>query len=194
MGRELEWKFSADRAILDAAEREHPGGWRQIVMETRYLDTPRGDFAARRWTFRQRMENGRSVYCLKTPGSGEARGEWEWQGDDAAAAVEQLTAAGAPAELRQLTDGRDLREICGASFIRRCLTVALGKAQAEVALDDGVLRGGGKEVPLCEIEVEHKEGDEETTRRFAGTVASTYDLTALTESKFARANALAKTV
>ena len=70
MGQELEWKFSADRAILDAAEREHPGGWRQIVMETRYLDTPRGDFAARRWTFRKRMENGHSVFCLMSTGSG----------------------------------------------------------------------------------------------------------------------------
>lgn len=147
----MEWKFSADRAILDAAEREHPGGWRQIVMETRYLDTPRGDFAARRWTFRQRMENGRSVYCLKTPGSGDARGEWEWQGDDAAAAVEQLTAAGAPAELRQLTDGRDLREICGASFTRRCLTVALGKAQAEVALDDGSCGAAERKCPCVRL-------------------------------------------
>ena len=57
-----------------------------------------------------------------------------------------------------------------------------------------LLRGGGKEAPLCEIEVEHKEGDEETTRRFADTVASTYGLTALTASKFARANALAKSL
>lgn len=192
MGRELEWKYAADGETLDAMEREHPGGWRKIVMETRYLDTDRGDFAARRWTFRRRMENGRAVYCLKTPGADGARGEWEWQGQDAADAVEQLVADGAPEELKRLTDGHDLREICGAAFTRRCLMVALGKAQVEVALDNGVLRGGGLEVPLSEIEVEHKEGDEAVSRRFAETVAETYGLPELTESKFVRARALAE--
>lgn len=192
MGRELEWKYAADGATLDAMEREHPGGWREIAMETRYLDTARGDFAARRWTFRQRMENGKTVYCLKTPGTDGARGEWEWQGEDSAAAVEQLVAEGAPAELQQLTDGRNLREICGAAFTRRCLMVALGKAQVEVALDSGVLRGGGLEVPLSEIEVEHKEGDEAVSRHFAQWVAETYQLPELTESKFVRAKALTR--
>ena len=52
--------------------------------------------------------------------------------------------------------------------------------------------GGGKEIPLCEVEVELKEGTVEMTRSYALMLAAIYGLTPEKGSKFRRALALAK--
>ena len=60
----------------------------------------------------------------------------------------------------------------------------------ELALDQGILLGGGKEVPLCELEVEHKEGNRASMEAFAAELAGIYNLQPERKSKFARALAL----
>jgi hypothetical protein len=62
----------------------------------------------------------------------------------------------------------------------------------ELALDRGVLLGGGREVPLCEVEVELKAGSEEDALLFAQRLAVKYGLTQENRSKFRRALELAK--
>ena len=62
----------------------------------------------------------------------------------------------------------------------------------EIALDEGVLLGGGKELPLCELEVELKEGSREAMDAFAAQIAEIYGLQPERKSKFARAIALYK--
>ena len=54
-----------------------------------------------------------------------------------------------------------------------------------------MLLGGGRELPLCEIEVELKEGSEEAAAAFAMALAQEYGLRPETRSKIARALALA---
>ena len=80
-----------------------------------------------------------------------------------------------------------LQEICGASFHRTAVTVQLDGAVAEVALDRGVLLGGGKELPLYEIEVELKSGDRAAVIAFAQELAARFDLEPESQSKFRRA-------
>ena len=62
----------------------------------------------------------------------------------------------------------------------------------EIALDEGVLTGGGKELPLCELEAELKEGSREAMDAFAEELAQIYGMQAESKSKFARAIALYK--
>ena len=62
----------------------------------------------------------------------------------------------------------------------------------ELALDQGCLMGGGKEIPLCEVEVELKSGDEAGAVAFARQLARDYGLQPEENSKFRRALALAK--
>jgi len=62
----------------------------------------------------------------------------------------------------------------------------------ELALDEGILMGGGKEIPLCEVEVELKSGDIRFCDLFAKTLAARFGLTPETKSKFRRALALYK--
>lgn len=193
MGKELEWKYAAGGAALSALEAEPGGPWRSISMETRYFDTADGALSARRWTLRLRRENAASVACLKTPLPDGARGEWEVPCEAVEAMVERLIGAGAPAELRQLTAGQAIREVCGAKFTRLARDAETGGSRVEIALDRGVLRGGGREIPLSEAEVEHKDGDPAASAAFAAELAARHGLKPEEKSKFVRALELAQT-
>ena len=57
----------------------------------------------------------------------------------------------------------------------------------EVALDRGILTGGGREIPLCEAEVELKSGFDADADRYAADLAQTYGLIPESKSKFRRA-------
>ena len=60
----------------------------------------------------------------------------------------------------------------------------------ELALDQGVLIGGSSKLPLCEIEVELKEGNQADCLAFAEALARRYRLTPEPIGKFGRAIAL----
>ena len=189
MGSEYELKYRADQESLRSIFTTFPARWQTISMETTYYDTPSHSLSRRRWTLRRRMENDRSVCTLKTPGTGMERGEWEVNADSIENAVSELCKLGAPQELSDLCK-EGLVVSCGARFTRRAGTFTLRDSVMELALDEGVLLGGGREIPLCELEVEHKEGSREEMERFAAELASLYNLQPEEKSKFARALAL----
>ncbi len=192
MTMELEWKFAADAETLARVKKEIAVEWRAIEMESLYYDTPARTLAARRWTLRLRRENGEPVVTLKTPGEGRARGEWEVRGGDVAAAAGALLEKGAPPELEALA-GEALEVVCGARFTRNAALLELDGATVELALDEGVLLGGGKSLPFRELEVERKAGGAEEAEAYAGNLASRYGLREEPLSKFQRAFALART-
>ena len=190
MGREFELKFAAtkeDHAAL-RARFEHLS---PITMETTYYDTPNGDIRSLRWTLRHRRENGISVCALKTPGEGFGHGEWEVYCSRIEEAVEPLLAKGAPQQLAAFA-AVGLCPTCGARFTRLAGLVDAPDCTVELALDEGFLLGGGKEMPLCEIEVELKEGSEDAAAAFAMELAQELGLRPETRSKIARAMKLAE--
>ena len=189
MGKEFELKYAATQAQLNALEARFPH-LAPIEMETTYYDNPEGAFHSRYWTFRRRMEGSRSVCTLKTPAEGFGRNEWEAECGDIAAAPELLCNLGAPLELMVLTAG-GLTEVCGARFTRLAKQLEVPGGLVELALDQGVLLGNGKELPFAEVEVELKEGTDETAAAFARALAQEYGLIPEAKSKFARAMALA---
>lgn len=82
--------------------------------------------------------------------------------------------------------------VCGARFTRLAKTVELPGCVVEIALDTGILMGGGREIPLCELEVEYKDGSEAVASAWAERLAQRFGLEAETKSKFRRASLLAK--
>ena len=190
MGTEYERKFRASPEILSAIGAAYTGASRSILMETTYYDTPAYALSERRYTLRRRLENGISVCALKTPGR-EARGEWETECASVEEAVPLLLAMGCPAELETLAR-EGLVPICSARFTRQAVTLSLPGGSVELALDQGVLIGGGREVPLCEVEVELKEGDRALCDCFADDLATRFGLMPEEKSKFARARACAR--
>lgn len=189
MGREFELKFRATAEQLEDIGAQY-APFTQIRMETTYYDAPSGVLSRLHWTFRRRMENGVSVVTLKSDLPDGSRGEWETECGDILAAVPALLALGAPAELAEYTS-EGVVPTCGARFLRRAAKISLGNAVAELALDQGVLLGGGKEEPISEVEVELKEGPDGAVIAFGAELARKYGLQPESRSKIKRALALA---
>lgn len=190
MGREFELKFAATTAV-QAAIRQEFSGFREISMETTYFDTADGALSDRRVTLRLRKENETSICTLKTPLPDGSRGEWECQADNITDGLNALVALGAPREVALLAEP-GLQPVCGAKFTRLVAEVTTADGTAELALDSGVLLGGGKETTLCEVEVELKSGSDRATLAFAEGLAAKYNLQPESKSKFRRALDLAK--
>ena len=190
MGKEFELKYAATAQQLDILKARYPG-LRTIAMETTYYDNAAGDFSRLKWTFRRRMENEKSICTLKTPMQGLGRAEFEVECDDLLRAVPLLIQQGAPAELTALVAGGTFPS-CGAKFTRLAGLLELPGCTAELALDEGVLLGGGKELPFREVEVELKEGSEAAVTVFASSLAAELNLVPEHKSKVARARALAE--
>lgn len=191
MGREFELKFAATEAQQDAIRAKF-GDFAEISMATTYYDTPDHALAARHITLRKRLENGQSVCTVKTPHADGGRGEWELQWDDPTTMVEALCSIGAPVELLVLTAG-GIKPVCGARFTRLALPIALEDGStAELALDRGILMGGSRQIPLCEVEVELKSGSDEAVITFAKVLSAEFGLTPQHQSKFRRAQKLAE--
>lgn len=190
MGREFELKYRADGEKISALQQKY-GDFTAISMETAYYDTQERILGKQRWTLRRRYENGRSVCTLKTPAAGLGRGEWETEADSIETAIPVLCKLGAPEALKELTSS-GVEPVCAARFTRLAKNLTAQGCIVELALDRGVLLGGGKELPFAEIEVELKAGSEDAAVAFANSLAKEFDLTAEPASKFKRALALAE--
>ena len=191
MGIEFELKYRATEAQLAALEEEFLKDPRQISMHTRYYDTPGHDFSRRKLTLRCRLENGSPVCTLKTPAGGLARGEYELPGERIEEVAPELCRlAGFPELIPLLEQG--LGEVCGARFTRLAGALRFPGCTAELALDRGVLTGGGRELPLCEAEAELKEGSREALVAFGLLLERSFGLVPERLSKFRRALELAK--
>ena len=191
MGREFELKFRADSDTI-AAIREKYGEFTPISMETTYYDTADLKLAFHHWTLRRRMENGVSVCTFKRPGGDGSRSEWEVEAASIMEGVMQLCQAGADWELMRITAG-GLMETCGARFTRLAAPLEIPGGRVELALDQGVLLGRGKELPFAEVEVELKEGADQAAIAFAQALAEEFQLEKEPKSKFVRAMTLAMT-
>ena len=188
MGREFELKFAATPEKL-ALLRAAKGNWTEIQMETTYFDTAVHFLAAQNCTLRCRMENGAPVCTLKTPTEDSlGRAEWEAMEPWSAKIVGFLFAAAGlpPIPFDQL------QPVCGARFTRLAQAVELDDCTVEIALDEGVLLGGGRQIPLCEVEVEVKSGSEAAAMVWAKNFAADFDLQPERKSKFKRAWQLSK--
>lgn len=190
MGREFELKYAATAEQFAALKADFPD-LHPITMETTYYDTFDGKMGNYHWTFRRRMENGVSICALKTPGDDGGTGEWEVEEESIIMAVPKLVKAGAPWLLAEFTVS-GVVPVCGAKFTRLAAHVTFRGSELELALDEGILTGGGRELPLQEVEVELKSGKDEDAIAFSMLLAKKYGLVPESKSKYRRALALAK--
>ena len=189
MGREFELKYRSNPEQIEKI-REKCGDFTPISMETTYYDTFDMKLAMHHWTLRRRMENDASVCTFKAPLDDGSKAEWEVEAPSILDGVMKLCQSGAPWELMRCTAG-GIQPICGAKFTRLAKTLVLESCTVEIALDQGVLLGRGKEITLCEVEVELKSGEDAAAVAFAKDLAAEFGLVPEEKSKFARALALA---
>ena len=187
---EYELKFRANEDAVSAIALSYANYPRQqFQMQTTYYDTPSCALSARHYTLRQRFENGKRVCTLKTPAMGISRNELELVCDDLIIAAEQFCKMDAPEDFVVLIK-EGLIPVCGAEFTRIAISLKLEDAVVELALDYGILSGGGQTVPLCEVEVELKSGSKDAADLFASILADEFGLIPEEKSKFRRAFAL----
>lgn len=190
MAVELEIKFRTTETVLEQLQKDLPGEEIRYRMETTYYDTPARDLSQRHITLRRRMENELSVCTLKAPAE-TGRLEFELEKAAIEDAIEELCKLASIPGLSALLEN-GVEPVCAARFVRIAKTLTYRDTTIEVALDKGVLLGGGREEPLCEVEFELKAGSEQQLRKYAAAMALRYGLTPERRSKFARAAALAK--
>lgn len=190
MGREFEVKYAATLEQIGALKEAFPN-LTSIDMESNYYDTPDAKLGQKHWTLRRRYENGVSICTVKTPAANGGRGEWEVRCDRIEDAIPELCKLGAPQELVELT-AEGIVDICGARFTRLAGPIDFVYCTAELALDQGVLTGGGRETPLMEVELELKSGSEAALIIFAETLAEKFQLLPESRSKYSRALSLAR--
>lgn len=193
MSIEFELKYAATPEILAQLRRDFGQPETTLSMQTTYFDTPSGALSALHYTLRQRMENGICVSTVKVPLAGSARGEWECVCETLEEAVPRLCGMGAPQELLD-AQREGFVPVCGARFTRHCYQLSFAEGWAELALDEGILIGGSKEIPLWEVELEHKAGAQEETLQLAQAIKDKYRLCPEPLSKFQRARGLAEGV
>lgn len=186
MATEFELKYRCAPEAQARIQAAYPGMWTQTPMSTTYYDGQEGQLSGKRWTLRHRREGGREVCTLKTPGENNVRGEWETECADILQALSTLEAASG------LELPKALKEVCGARFTRLTTLLEHRDFTAELALDAGVLLGGGREIPLCECELELKSGDAGALTAFGEEFREKFHLYEEPRSKFARAMALAQ--
>ena len=190
MGREFELKYTATEASQQAIRAKF-GDFRCIAMETTYFDTVDGALSAHKMTLRLRRENDIAICTLKTPLPDGSRGEWECEADTIETGCAKLLTLGAPTILHELA-ANGLQIACGARFTRQATEIPTADGTAELAIDSGILLGGSKEIPLCEVEIELKTGSDAAVQVLANQIAAEFGLTEEPRSKFQRASALAK--
>lgn len=195
MGKELEYKLAVpDTRVLEAIlfDKEvaavRQGNYTLYDMATIYYDTEDKALSDRKWTLRLRQENFDLIATVKTPaGEDYTRGEWSCKAARIEDAVPVLVEQGAPCELAELTAG-GVKPLCLARFSRRAAEVQFADGTVcELAGDVGVVAAGRNEAPICEIEVELKQGDAEVAKAFAEELCDRFGLKEEPLSKFQRA-------
>ena len=189
MAIEFEMKYRTTPDIQEAVKTAVSGDIATYRMESTYYDTPAGDLSQMRCTLRRRFENEKTVYTLKMPAA-QGRAEYEVEAEDLPQALSELCKLSKFPKPELLAQEK-LIAVCGAAFTRTAITAAAEGCTIEIALDSGVLTGGGKALPLCEIEVELKSGSPEAAVAYASKLAQQYALIPEPQSKFRRAYLLA---
>ena len=166
-------------------------------MFSTYYDTPDNTLHQRKWTLRLRDEGGKLIVAFKTANMSDAAGfftrsEWQCAADSIEAAIPTLIDQGAPRELKSLLKGKGLIPCCSAEFERRSVCLYMDEGvRIEMAGDYGTLSGGGREMPICELELELLYGDAGSLPPLCQQLIAEYNLKEEHRSKYERARYLA---
>ena len=118
------------------------------------------------------------------------RPEYEAPCRSLADGVEMLAQAGAPEEIVALVRACPLQETARACFRRTVWQIAAAHVTAELCLDLGRLCAGGREEPLCEMELEYQSGAQDAFLRWGAQLERQLGLARQERSKYARLMAL----
>lgn len=159
------------------------GCWQSSMILNQYYDTAERDLARAGVALRLRIDGNRYIQTFKHSGSGLAglsvRKEWDWYLDSPELDTALIESHSWPAGLREL-DLSHIEPIFRTDFrrTRGLLRWALhGRTvEAEVAIDQGSIATDAGFEPICELEIELREGPETAVTALALELANTNSL------------------
>lgn len=194
MGTEFEIKLGVENETLMKEILSDPtinslGEFSIISMHAYYYDTAALNLLDVRYSLRMRKENGQYVATLKTGHESESKGvflrnEWNVPLKSKAFSIDVFEEE--KEHLMAITKGESLKVILETDFIRRKMDIAFGDSTLELAVDHGRISSGKRQTPICEVEVELKEGKKEDVFAFVEQYLSKYKLPMEEKSKFSR--------
>lgn len=165
--RDIEVRFRTDRNGLKRAQASQivasVSAPRTETVRSIYFDTASGDLQKNGIVLRIRSKGrGKPILGVKAAQADEspfARGEVEVHAPDTQPDLTLFDEAAAR-ELSALVGDRPLAAQFETTVKRRTILVERGRSQIEVAFDEGVIAVAGQSLPLTEIELELRSGDE----------------------------------
>ena len=137
------------------------GAAQTVRMKATYYDTPGRALKALGFSFRERLEDERVVYCLKGPRLGNSRFEEETTADGQTAAAEKLCKnPDIPLQTASVLLSGDLIPVFRTDFIRKKRNALWGGSVIEISFDKGEVEREEKRAAISELELELKRGDE----------------------------------
>lgn len=189
MHKETEIKLRVSPETL-AALREHPllkkrnkSGWSRHELANQYFDTAERDLAGAKVALRIRRDGEQIIQTLKTRGQSVAglseRNEFNWDLDKPKLDLKKLDDQCWPAALAEL-DKKTIKPAFSTDFTREKAEIAWGRGKAKVvieaALDQGQVIAGKLKEPICELELELREGEPAALLELAEELAQTLAL------------------
>jgi triphosphatase len=170
--------------LLKAAKASHTSTLRSV-----YFDTDKRNLRKNGLSLRVRSDDGRHRQTIKRRRGGSVglfeRDEWE---TELAGRQPDLDAAERAGFKRSLNKKlrRGLKPIIEARVRRKVFLVDHGGSKIELALDKGSVKAAGEASPLCEVELELKEGEPGELFKLAHAVSDAVPVTLATKSKAGR--------
>ena len=200
---ETEFKFRlSDPAVFDSivenAEIKARGidEVETIDMKATYFDTADYDLRNKGIAYRVRQEDDRCTATIKwdveVSGGLHKREEFNLVVSDERQAdnpnIELFVSSDAYDVLRDAAGDKELLKMVNMEFTRRQFKVDTGKSISCISVDEGVIHHqSGREIPICELEIEWYYGDEEDFINLATLLMEKYELEAEEKSKLQRA-------
>ncbi|ERP89973.1 hypothetical protein Q666_13750 [Marinobacter sp. ES-1] len=142
------------------------------ALINRYYDTPNAALNGAQAALRVRQAGDRFIQTLKTRGEfvegAHRREEWEWELSDPELDLSLLEQT----PLHGQVDLQALELAFETNFQRQVVMLESGASVIEVAVDSGEILGGGRSLPLHEVEFELKAGEPGELMYWAQALAS----------------------
>ncbi|CAK0754388.1 triphosphatase [Gammaproteobacteria bacterium] len=202
MATEIELKFSmtadAQRRVasLSVVRNHAQGRGKRIHLINTYYDTQDRFLATKGMALRIRRQGSRWIQTVKTAGvihtGMHKRGEWEWDIPNQNINFNLCTTE--PEIAEAFVDPQlqaTLEPLFTTDFWRTAWTLVFpDNSHIELAVDHGEIRAAGQSVPICELELELKEGSHQCLYEVAAVLAEAMQLRLEDTSKAARGYSL----
>lgn len=188
-------KFSAIEQYFSTLNIGSNKSWQEINMKAIYYDTEESSLQEYKAAYRVRQEN-KSLVATYKQGISNKNGIAERI--EINKFVEKLTPDITVFKdektvwpLLQRLEGKKLEPIVMTDFIRKALLIDWQDSKIEVSLDKGIIVGGKKQTPICELELELKFGKTSSLIDLESKINNKFNLTPSTVSKYKRGLILA---